>query len=243
MSEKIITEYTLQTGGAIKGLNDLITRIQVLENSLEGVAKNDPLGKIPQSTTKAKSGFDALGNSINQVTREFPAFAFSAQTGFLAVSNNIPILIDSINALKVANAQLAAEGKATIPVFTQIISSLFSWQTALSLLISFSVLYGKELGNFVISLFKGKDAIDKAKISLDALNEAYKSKSLATNIENLVKLKTDLNLASQGYLNKKAVLFAYNEEFGKTLGIAKNVNEAEQNLIANTPKLITALIQ
>lgn len=245
--EQIGSEYNFKTGGAIKELNDVIARVEALEKSLKKTQKTsedtgNSLDGTGKKVTKAKTNFDSLGNSINQVTREFPAFAFSAQTGFLAVSNNIPILLDSINQLKVANQQLAAEGKATIPVFKQIISSLFSWQTALSLVISFSVLYGKEIGNFIANLFSSKNAIDELSISVEALNEAYKSKELRSNIQSLIELRRNIDLAQAGYVNAEDVLKQYNTQQGKVLGATNDLNVAEKKLIDATPTLIKAYI-
>lgn len=37
---------------------------------------------------------------LSQSLRELPAFAFSAQTGILALSNNLPMLVDSFNQVK-----------------------------------------------------------------------------------------------------------------------------------------------
>lgn len=245
--EQIGSEYNFNTGGSIKALDDLIIRVGKLDKEVQQLAKTskgagDSVDGTGKKAKKTKTEFDALGNSINQVTREFPAFAFSAQTGFLAVSNNIPILLDSINQLKEANKALAAEGKATIPVFKQVIASLFSWQTALSLLISFTVLYGKEIGNFIMNTFKASGSIDILKERVSALNEAYKSKQLSSNIEDLVTLKNNLELAKNGYLNKLDVLKIYNEEFGRVLGTTNDVKIAEQNLIDATPNLIRAYI-
>lgn len=245
--EQIGSEYNFKTGGSIKALNDLIAKVEELDkqvNKLGGDTQKagDGLNNLPKKTQGAVKGFDALGNSINQVTREFPAFAFSAQTGFLAVSNNIPILLDSINQLKVANQQLAAEGKATIPVFKQIISSLFSWQTALSLLISFSVLYGKEIGNFIANMFSASDAVDILKLRVDALNKAYDSKELKSGIQSIIELKRNIELAKDGYINKESVLKSYNEQYGKVLGTTNDINVAEKKLVDATPTLIKALI-
>lgn len=246
--EQIGSEYNFNTGGSIKALNELIAKVEQLDKQINKTTEDtkkagDGIGNLPKKTQSAAKGFDALGNSINQVTREFPAFAFSAQTGFLAVSNNIPILIDSINQLKQANKALAAEGKATIPVFKQIITSLFSWQTALSLLISFSVLYGKEIGNFIINTFKAGNSVDSLKLRVNALNEAYKSKELSGNIEDLITLKKNLDLAQGGYVNKQDVLKKYNEEFGRVLGTTNDVNIAEKKLVDATPFLINAYVQ
>jgi DNA repair exonuclease SbcCD ATPase subunit len=243
--EQIGSEYNFKTGGAIKELNDVIARVDALEKAQAKLGKTsketgDSVGATGTKVKKAKTEFDSLGNSINQVTREFPAFAFSAQTGFLAISNNIPILLDSINSLKKANADLAAQGKASIPVFKQVIASLFSWQTALSLLISFSVLYGKELGNFISNLFKSGSAVDDLTLKISALNNAYNSKELKGNIEGLVQLRNNIDLAQSGYLSKEAVLKVYNKEFGKILGTTNDINIAEKNLIDATPELIKA---
>jgi hypothetical protein len=234
--EQIGSEYNFNTGGSIKALNDLIVKVGELDkqvNKLNTDTKTtgDGLNNLPNKTKKASSGFDALGNSINQVTREFPAFAFSAQTGFLAVSNNIPILIDSINQLKTANAALAAEGKATIPVFKQIISSLFSWQTALSLLISFSVLYGKELGNLFSEFIKGKVSIDDVTESIQLYYKAFKGTEVQDAISNIEKLKINVELASSGFLRKEQVVKQYNETIGKTTGQLKDLSEIESFLV------------
>lgn len=246
--EQIGSEYNFKTGGSIKALNDVIARVEELEKALNKTQKaTDNVGNSVDNTSKktkkAKTDFDSLGNSINQVTREFPAFAFSAQTGFLAVSNNIPILLDSINQLKQANIELAKKGEATIPVFKQVIASLFSWQTAISLLISFTVLYGKEIGNFIASLFSASDSVDTLTMRVNALNEAYNSKELSSSVKSLVELRTNLNLAKDGYISKEGVLKTYNEQFGKVLGTTNDVNIAEQNLIKATPKLLQAYAQ
>ena len=53
---------------------------------------------------------------------------------------------------------LTDAGKKATPVWKQVLSSLFSWQTAMAALITLSVVYGKEIGGWVKSLFGVKDA-------------------------------------------------------------------------------------
>lgn len=241
--EQIGSEYNFNTGGSIKALNDLIAKVEQLDKQVNKVATDtktagDGIAKLPTKTTKAASGFDALGNSINQVTREFPAFAFSAQTGFLAVSNNIPILIDSINQLKVANAALTAEGKASIPIWKQVVSSLFSWQTALSLAISFSVMYGKEIGNFIGNLFSGKEAIDKATLSLTNYNKAIKETNYKQSISDINQLRVNISLYKDGLLTQKEVIDEFNKSLGKSSEEIKSVAEAEDFLVKKGPAFI-----
>ena len=244
MAQVIETVFSIRTEESVANLNEVVGALGRTEAAGKKAAKgvSDEMAKIPASTKKAASGFNGLSNSINQVSRELPAFAFSAQTGFLAISNNIPILIDEITALRKANALLTAEGKASIPVWKSVAGALFSWQTALSVGISISVLYAKEIGNFITSLFKGKEAIDAAKISLNALNGAYKSDALKGNVQDLMELRINLGLASKGYISKKGVLKEYNESIGITEGKTNDVKVAEQKLIDLTPKLIEAYV-
>src|SRR5690606_37899941 len=105
-----------------------------ITNRLDGSIKkiDATLGKHQRNVGNYASGWNGLSNSINQITREMPAFAVSAQTGFLAISNNLPILADEIKRIRLENAALAAEGKKGIPVMRQIAMSFLSWQTALS---------------------------------------------------------------------------------------------------------------
>ena len=245
MAQVIETVFSIRTEESVANLNEVVSALGKTEAAGKKAAKgvSDEMAKIPAATKKAASGFNGLSNSINQVSRELPAFAFSAQTGFLAISNNIPILIDEITALRKANALLNAEGKASVPVWQQVVKSLFSWQTAMSVGISISVLYAKEIGAFFKELFKGKEAIDSAKISLNALNKAYESQELKSSIQSLYEMRINLASANAGFINQKATLDEYNKTFGVTFGIAKSVNEAEQTLIKGTPSYIQALIQ
>jgi chromosome segregation ATPase len=57
------------------------------------------VGKYNRNVGNYASGWNGLANSVNQLTREAPAFANSLNTGFMALSNNIPILADEINNL------------------------------------------------------------------------------------------------------------------------------------------------
>jgi hypothetical protein len=88
-----------------------------------------------------------LGHSVNQITRELPAFTNSMTTGFMAISNNIPMLVDQINNIRTANAALIAQGQPVQSVFSQLATSIFSWQTALSLGVTLLTVYGAEMIN------------------------------------------------------------------------------------------------
>jgi hypothetical protein len=245
MAQVIETVFSIRTEESVANLNEVVNSLGRTEQAAKRTARSvsDEVAKIPAATKRATSGFNGLSNSINQVSRELPAFAFSAQTGFLAISNNIPILVDEIGNLRKANALLVAEGKASIPIWKLVTGALFSWQTALSVGISLSVLYAKEIGGFFKELFKGKEAFNAAKISLDALNKAYDSPELKSGVQSLLEMRVNLSDARKGYIDKDATLKEYNKTYGATFGIAKSINEAEKDLINGTSDYINALLQ
>ena len=233
MAQVIETVFSIRTEESIANLNEVVGALGRTEAAGKKAAKgvSDEMAKIPASTKKAASGFNGLANSINQVSRELPAFAFSAQTGFLAISNNIPILIDEIGNLRKANAALAAEGKATVPVFQQLAMGILSWQTAMSLAISFSVLYAKEIGNLITELMKGKMQFNEASESVRLYYEAFKGTEVQTAIQDIERLRINVGLAEEGFLTKDSVLKEYNETIGKTTGELKSLSEVEDFLV------------
>jgi hypothetical protein len=183
--------------------------------------------------TNRPGSFNGLQNSINQMGRELPAFTYSVQTGFMAISNNIPILIDELGRLRVANAALAASGQTAVPVWRQFLTGLLSWQTAMVVGITLLTVYGKEIGNFFSSLFKGKEAINAAKMQLEDLNKAIAGTEYKKAITNLRELTINIDLAKRGLLDKTEVLDQYNKSIGKVTGQVANLDEAEKALVKN----------
>lgn len=128
-----------------------------LDGALKKIDSN--LGRNQRNVGNYASGYNGLGNSINQITRELPAFTFSAQTGILALSNNIPILTDEIGRLIQTNKQLVVEGKPVKSVLSQIVGGVLSLQTAMGAGILLLTLYGKEFGIWAQSLFGASEAM------------------------------------------------------------------------------------
>jgi len=139
-----------------KRLALLTSRTQKLDAAFKKVDAG--MGNYQRNVGNYASGWDGLGNSINQLSRELPAFANSAQTGFMAISNNLPMLFDEISRLKSTNKTLAAEGKATKSVFSQVASSIFSLGTGLSLGVTLLTLYGDDIVKFASKLLEGANS-------------------------------------------------------------------------------------
>jgi hypothetical protein len=181
-------------------LVSITKRLNMYQTALKAV--DSDIQKHQRNVGNYSSGWNGLSNSINQITRELPAFTFSAQTGFLALSNNIPILTDEIGRLMKSNKELIAQGKPVKSVFSQILGSLLSLQTAMGVGILLFTLYGKEIGNFVTGLFKANRSIQTMDQQMSQLNKSrQKSSELAQNeistLEILYKTSQDVTLSIQ----------------------------------------------
>lgn len=151
------------------GGTDLLAKISKLNAEVSKAEQS--MGVFSRNVGNYKSGFNGLSNSINQVAREMPNFAQSATIGFMALSNNLPILADEIQRVRQANALLVADGKPTVSVFKQIATSIFSWQSALITVISLSVIYAKEIGNFIFGTKKATESTDAQAKAQEKLNQ------------------------------------------------------------------------
>lgn len=129
-------------------------------------------GKHTLSVGNYKQAFDGLGFSVSQVARELPSLAISANTFFLAISNNIPMVIDEIQKLRAANEAAAKAGDAQVSITKKLVSSLFSFNTIMVLVLTAFSIWGKDITNWIGSMFKGKATIDQLKRSTTDLKDA-----------------------------------------------------------------------
>jgi len=196
------------TDAESKRYDFLAGKITKYDTTLKAVDAS--MGKYQRNVGNYASAFNPLGNSINQLTREMPAFANSVQTGFMAISNNLPIFFDAISGIKKANADLRAEGKPTQSVLSQLATSLFSWGTALSVAVTLLTIYGKDIVEFAGSLIKSVKAIDTLKESQKQLNEISKQ-GQKNAVEETLNLKSLLAIAKDASLTYKERMVAVKE--------------------------------
>ena len=186
--------------------------------------------------------WDGLGISISQVVRELPAAAVSLNTFFLGISNNIPMVVDEINRLRAKNKLLQAEGKATVNVTKSIVKSLFSWNTALVILLTAFSMFGGQIIEWIGGLFKAKNAVISTTEAIDNINKELENTnaSYGDNIISLKQLQQEWkNLKTTA--EKNQWIKDNKSEFDK-LGIAvNNVTDAENIFVDNTKYVITAL--
>ena len=74
-----------------------------------------------------------------------------------------------------------------MPVWKQLASAVFSWQTALVAVISLGIVFGKDIANWVKELISGKKAIDNNKEALENYKKAMLDSQQAAQ-EEIVQL-------------------------------------------------------
>ena len=200
------------------------------------------VGIFSRNVGNYKSGFDGLSFSLVQITREAPAFANSLQTGFMAISNNIPIFIDELVRAQKANKMLNAEGIKTPSVAKQVVKALFSWQTALSAAVVVLTVFGKAMVEWVIQLAKGRKGLDEytfAQKQMDAALLAGRNGYAAeiTNLELLYEASQDATRSYQDRLNAvEALQRQYPDYFGNLTAekiLAGETSDVYASLTAN----------
>lgn len=202
---KVVKQSADQVVGSLNGISG---RLSAVSNSSVGNVKNisnvvdnlkrqyQSLGKeaataseaLENSTKRVTPRFNSLNVSVQQVARELPALAISANTFFLAISNNLPILADSISAVRKENQELIASGQKAVPVWKQVAGSLLSWQTALVAGVTILSMYGEEIFN-VAGEMSGLSKVTKTQIDRQKELNDSQQKGAQNAQEELTKLK------------------------------------------------------
>ncbi len=175
---------------------NLLKNIQTLDTKIKELDAS--IGNHQRNVGNYASSWNGLSFSIQQVAREISSFTYGIQTGFMAISNNMPILFDEIIRARKAVEALKKAGESYVPVWRQIARSIISWQTLLVAGITVLTLYGKEIAEWVGSLFKGKKAVDAAKVATEQFHETLSGGNIdaqgeIVKLEQLYKAATDLS--------------------------------------------------
>lgn len=163
-------------------INDLKQALKDLKDTKEGVAKA-PNPKVDIDTDAIERKTNNLKMSFSQVARELPSLAMGPQMFFLAISNNLPMLSEAIADVRKQNELLRASGEKSVPLWKQLRGALFSWQTGLITVITLSVFYGREIGNWIKNLGKAKKELDATTEAQNKWNEIHKKGGKAAQEE------------------------------------------------------------
>lgn len=239
-----------QVGGIGAVDPKVLENIQKLDKLLK--EQDAKMGIYGRNVGNYASHWDGLGNTINQLSREMPAFAVSMQTGLLAISNNLPILADEIARIKRENVELTQSGQKAVPVWKQVVGRLVSWQTLLSVGVTLLTVYGAKIFDFAADLLKSKDASKAASDALKDLNSTSgdffdelknATSTYGKNVTSIRTLQEEWNRLGDDLDKKKQFIIDNESEFKKLDVSITNVNEAENFLVTHTDNFLEALKQ
>ena len=186
--------------------------------------------------------FDGLSYSISQLLREAPAAAVSMNTFFLAISNNVPMVVDQIRKVIAANKQLKAAGTETVSVVKQIGKSLLSFNAIMMLVVTLLTFFGEDILKWAKNLITGNKAIISTTKALKNLKKQIKETSdeFGEGLSTLYRLQLQWkNLRTEA--EKTKWIKNNQSEFSK-LGIAINdVADAENVFVKNTAAVIESM--
>lgn len=226
-------EAAAGAGGLIQQTQDLYNMMRKMQDQTGGYIKN--VGNY-------KKIWDGLGFSVTQVVRELPAAAVSANTFFLAISNNIPMIIDEVKKLRIENEAARRAGEKTKSVWGAVGKSLFSFNTALVLVLTAFSMWGKDIIAWISSIGKARGEIMSITKATVALHEQLKkgADDYAKNRTSLERLKVEWSKLTSD--KEKLQFIKDNKTAFDQLDVSvTNVKEAENLLVTNTENFITAM--
>lgn len=202
-------------------------------------------GNFQRNVGNYQSAFNGLNMATAQIMRELPSLGMNVNTFFLAISNNIPMLVDQIQLLREQNRQLLADGKQGFSVFRQFLKSFISLNSLMSIGVTLLTLYGGKLVEWIGSLLKGRKAADELAKSLgdldDVLREVQLSQGEATaTSRTYYAIATDVNRAMEDRL---AAAQKLQEMYPDYLGNMTAEEIAAGNAVDAYTRLNTALAE
>lgn len=220
-----------------KQLEELHAQLKMLQNESESVQVT------PADIPNAQRQFNGLHNSIQQMAREMPSLAMGPQMFFLAISNNLPIFTDELARARKEYDELQKSGKKGTPVWKQVLSSLFSWQTAITTGIMLLVMYGDEIWDWTKNLFSAKKGVDEFNISLKEMTEIEKD-GRAQMVRTRFELKSvidEIKNFTGSKEQEKAKVEELNRKYGESFGYYKTLSEWYDTIIQKSDDYVQSL--
>lgn len=221
-----------------KQLEELRGKLKLLQEESESVQVT------PADVPNAQRQFNGLHNSIQQMAREMPSLAMGPQMFFLAISNNLPIFTDELARARKEYDELQKSGKKGTPVWKQVLSSLFSWQTAMTTGIMLLVMYGDEIWDWTKNLFSAKKGVDEFNISLKEMTEIEKD-GRAQMVRTRFELKSvidEIKNFTGSKEQEKAKVEELNRKYGESFGYYQTLSQWYDTLIQKSEDYVQVLL-
>lgn len=225
-----------------EGQNTL-QQIQTLKNELKSM--DAQMGNYQRNVGNYTSHWNGLNMSVQQVARELPSLAVGWNTFFLAISNNLPMVVDELKKARIEYQAMQEAGEKGIPVWKQLTKSIFNWQTALVVGITLLSVYGKDIMNWVSSLFKGEKAVLETVNATNQFHEAMRK-----GVSDTVKERTELKLlydatqdSTRSMKERKAAVDELQKRYPNYLGNIKDEDILAGKASDSYKALTSALIE
>lgn len=164
---------------------NLISQANSLNNKLKEI--DAQFGNYQRNVGNYASSWNGLNVQTHQLLRELPSLTVSFNQFFLAISNNLPMFADELRRASEEFKRMKAEGLTAIPVWKQLLGSIFSWQAALVIGITLLSAYGSEIAKWIGSLFKAEKAVNEV-----ASAETNLANARRKGISDSMKERTEL---------------------------------------------------
>lgn len=183
----------------------------IRENEERLIKADEAIGRHQRKVGNYAGAISPLTAQVNQLVREVPSLAVSANQFFLAISNNLPMFVDEVKRFQQAQKELAEQGKATQSLIGTLGKSLISWQTLIVLGISLLSKYGGQIWDAISSLW------DRSKVALKEANDLVK------NIENALA-----GVSSISNAQSVEALRQYTQALKEANGESEKIREATE---------------
>lgn len=133
--------------------------------------------------------------AMSQILREAPSFAYSTATGLLAVSNNIPILVDEIDRLKKVNEGVVAAGGKAVPIWKTLSQALFSFNGMVTIGVTALTLFAARFNSASAATDTAAKSLEEYNKNLkNAVDGAYSSLAKErAELDSLLRTAKDVN--------------------------------------------------
>lgn len=186
--------------GSINQMSASLIKLRTYYDSLSKSLRESPLGKEIvsriQATDAALKAMDAstgrfqrnVGDyknqlfGLTQVFRELPGFTYSAQTGILGLSNNLPILADNFKAVAAATNETTGKVNGTVGAMKIFASSIFSFGNIFAIAIGLFTIFSKQIFEFISGTKKADKATQELNDSIG--KQVGKLETLTRTLDN-----------------------------------------------------------
>ena len=190
---KELRNIDVSTKAGQKQFNELAAKINGVNTRLKEM--DAATGNYQRNVGNYEGAVRGLNLAMMQVVRELPSLTMGADMFFLAISNNLPILADNIQLVREQNAKMLAETGKAPKLITQVVKSLFSWNSLMSVAITLLTLFGGKIIDWVSGLFKAKEETDAAAKAQEELNKAMQDMAQA-EVKATASAKTYYSIAT-----------------------------------------------